>query len=148
MSLALCQCPPPGRPCDCISTWHTPIVICGVPFCVHSPADRSSRQGCQSGTGQRIAQKERYCQPGLGDRQIAHTPQTPHAWKNTIYFGLRWLLSPSGDLGIGLVWDNRTTGPHRTATFRSDCWNPLQTELNYLWGVLSCSQDDIRWFSD
>ena len=24
------------------------------------------------------------------------------------------LLSPSGDLGIGLVWDNRTTGPHRT----------------------------------
>ena len=24
---------------------------------------------------------------------------------------LRLLLSPSGDLGIGLVWDNRTTGP-------------------------------------
>ena len=53
-------------------------------------------------------------------------------------------LSPSGDLGIGLVWDN-PTGPHRT-TFRSDCWNPLQSELNHLWGVLSCSQDDIRWF--
>ena len=28
----------------------------------------------------------------------------------------------------------------------SDCWNPLQAELNYLWWVLSCSQDDIRWF--
>ena len=37
-------------------------------------------------SGQRIAQKERYCQPGLGDRQIAHTYQTPHAWKNTILF--------------------------------------------------------------
>ena len=55
------------------------------------------------------------------------------------------LLSPSGDLGIGLVWDNHPdhpTGP----TFWSHCWNPLQTELNYLGGVLSCSQDDIRWF--
>ena len=51
-------------------------------------------------------------------------------------------LSPSGDLGISLVWDNNRTGP----TFWSDCWNPLQSELNYLWGVLSCSQDDIRWF--
>ena len=46
-----------------------------------------------------------------------------------LHFGL---LSPSGDLGIGLVWDN-PTGPHRTTTFQSDCWNPLQTELNYLW---------------
>ena len=55
-------------------------------------------------------------------------------------------LSPSGELGIGLVWDNNRTGPDPTATFQSDCWNPLQTELNYLWGVLSCSQDDIRWF--
>ena len=52
-------------------------------------------------------------------------------------------LSPSGDLGIGLVWDNH---PDRTGpTFWSDCWNPLQTELNYLWGLLSCSQDDIAW---
>ena len=25
----------------------------------------------------------------------------------------------------------------------SDCWNPLQAELNYLLWVLSCSQDDI-----
>ena len=49
----------------------------------------------------------------------------------------RWLLSPSGDLGIGLVWDN-PTGPD-PAAFWSDCWNPLQTELNYLWWVLSCS---------
>ena len=32
------------------------------------------------------------------------------------------LLSPSGDLGIGLVWDNH---PHHRTTFRSDCWNPL-----------------------
>ena len=53
------------------------------------------------------------------------------------------LLSPSGDLGISLVRRNRTP-----PTFWSDCWNPLQSELNYLWGVLSCSQDDIRWFSD
>ena len=28
----------------------------------------------------------------------------------------------------------------------SDCWNSLQAELNYLWWVLSYSQDDIRWF--
>ena len=55
------------------------------------------------------------------------------------------LLSPSGDLGISLVWHNLSP-PHRTATFRFECWNPLQSELNYLWGVLSCSQDDIRWF--
>ena len=55
-------------------------------------------------------------------------------------------LSPSGDLGIGLVWHN-LSGPHPTPpTFWSHCWNPLQTELNFLWGVLSCSQDDIRWF--
>ena len=54
------------------------------------------------------------------------------------------LLSLSGDLGIGLVWDNLSL-PHRT-TFRSECWNPLQTELKYLWWVLSCYQDDIRWF--
>ena len=31
-------------------------------------------------------------------------------------------------------------------TMFSDCWNPLQAELNYLWWVLSYSQDDIRWF--
>ena len=61
-------------------------------------------------------------------------------WETTV---AAFLLSPSGDLGIGLVWDNHPT--HRTTTFQSDCWNPLQTELNYLWGVLSCSQDDIRW---
>ena len=47
------------------------------------------------------------------------------------------------------VWSEITihpTPPDRTTKFRSDCWNPLQTELNYLWWVLSCSQDDIRWF--
>ena len=62
---------------------------------------------------------------------------------NSLFLGSIRLcfLSPSGDLGIGLVWDN-PTGP----TFWSHCWNPLQTELNYLGGVLSCSQDDIRWF--
>ena len=54
-------------------------------------------------------------------------------------------LSPSGDLGIGLVWHNQSP-PHPGPTFWSHCWNPLQTELNFLWGVLSCSQDDIRWF--
>ena len=62
------------------------------------------------------------------------------------YWRLLAFLSPSGDLGIGLVWDNHPTPPHWTTTFRSDCWNPLQTELNYLWRVLSCSQDNIRWF--
>ena len=46
-------------------------------------------------------------------------------------------LSPSGDLGIGLVWHN-LSNPHRTA-FWSDWWNPPQTELNHLWWVLSCS---------
>ena len=62
-----------------------------------------------------------------------------------LHFFYLFLLSPSGDLGIGLVWDNPT--PPRTGpTFWSDCWNPLQSELNYLWGVLICSQDDIRWF--
>ena len=52
-------------------------------------------------------------------------------------FFQHYFLSPSGDLGIGLVWDNHP--PHQTTTFRSDCWNPLQTELNHLWWVLSCS---------
>ena len=106
-------------------------------------------------------------------------------------------LSPSGDLGIGPVWDNLSP-PDQThflvrllksssnwtklsmmdhqlfwgwyqmildvfrcsqqfsngfrlfsscfPTMFSHCWNPLQAELNYLWWVLSCSQDDIRWF--
>ena len=47
-------------------------------------------------------------------------------------------LSPSGDLGIGLVWDNHPSYPTRP-TFWSVCWNPLQTELKYLWWFLSCS---------
>ena len=56
------------------------------------------------------------------------------------------LLSPSGDLGVRLVWHNLSPPDHPTPpTFWSECWNPLQTEINYLWGVLSCSQD-IRWF--
>ena len=65
-----------------------------------------------------------------------HIPHICPYWYTTA------LLSTSRDLGIGLVWDNLSTGP----TSWSDCWNPLQTELNYLWWVLSCSQDDIRWF--
>ena len=47
-----------------------------------------------------------------------------------------------------MVWSD-INYPHPTVlepTFRSDCWNPHQTELNYLWRVLSFSQDDIRWF--
>ena len=114
-----------------------------------------------------------------------------HEWGIT-----KELLSLSGDLGIGLVWDNRT-GPDRDFSVRlfksssnwtklsmrspqlfsgwyqmildvfrcsqqfsdvfrlfsdcflpmfSDCWNPLQAELNYIWWVLSYSQVDIRWF--
>ena len=55
---------------------------------------------------------------------------------------LWWFLSPSGDLGIGLVWHNLSPPD---PTFQSDCWNPLQNELNYLWWVLSCSQDNIKW---
>ena len=56
-----------------------------------------------------------------------------------LFIAVRWSR-------IGLVWDNRT-GPHPTGpTFWTDYWNPLQTEINYLWGVLSWSQDDIRWF--
>ena len=41
-------------------------------------------------------------------------------------------LWPSGDPGNGLVWDDHhpPTHPHRPG-FWSDCWNPLQTELNY-----------------
>ena len=52
-------------------------------------------------------------------------------------------VKASGDLGIGLVWHNLYPSD---PSFRSDCWNPHQTELNYLWWVLSCSQDDIRCF--
>ena len=53
---------------------------------------------------------------------------------------LHFFLSPSGDLGIGLVWHNLSPLDHPTPpTFWSHCWNPLQTELNYLWWV-RCSQ--------
>ena len=54
-------------------------------------------------------------------------------------------LSPSGDLGIGLVWDNNPTGPDSFLVRllkSSSNW----TKLSMM--VLSCSQDDIRWFSD
>ena len=58
-------------------------------------------------------------------------------WRCSIF------LSPSGDLGIDLVWDNWTR-PVQTSpppTFWSHCWNPLQTEPNFLG---SCYQDDFR----
>ena len=70
------------------------------------------------------------------DFKLGQVPLRP-----TKNFKSQTLLSPSGDLGIGLVWHNLSP-----PTFWSHCWNPLQTELNFLWGVLSCSQDDIRWF--
>ena len=56
-------------------------------------------------------------------------------------------LSPWGDLGIGLVSNPSilSTQPN-TATFWYECWNLIQTELNYQWWVLSCSQDDVRCF--
>ena len=57
-----------------------------------------------------------------------------------------WPGSPSSGLltlGIGLVWDILS---YPYPTFYYECWNLLQTELNYLWWDLSCSQDDIRCF--
>ena len=52
-------------------------------------------------------------------------------------------LSPSGDLGIGLVWDNHPdrTGPHRT-TFRSDCW----TSSNWTKSSMMGPQLFLGWY--
>ena len=65
-----------------------------------------------------------------------------------IYFLLSWtvfaFLSPSGDLGIGLVWDNLSP-PHPTTHFLARLLKSLSKWMN-LWRVLSCSRDDIRWF--
>ena len=56
-------------------------------------------------------------------------------------------LSPWGDLGNGLVSDPSILSTETyTATFWYECWNLIQTELNYQWWVLSCSQDDVRCF--
>ena len=57
---------------------------------------------------------------------------------------LNIILSPSGDLGVALIWDNHPSTP--LAASWLDRWNPLPTELNYLWWVLSCFRDDIRSF--
>ena len=91
--------------------------------------------------------------PGLGLSGCPHKwntygnlPQWSAGLGNRRSQNINTLLSPSGDLGISLVWHNLSPPHHPTATFRFECWNPLQSELNYLWGVLSCSQDDIRWF--
>ena len=115
-----------------------PLQPLTVSFCHHEaeaglrPATpRLGRTGFSLGFSQCLASRLR-CSPRIG----------PKMW----FTGGPNFLSLSGDLGIGLVWDNNRTPPHPTATFRSDCWNPFQSELNYLWGVLSCSQDDIRWF--
>ena len=56
-------------------------------------------------------------------------------------------LSPWGDLGNGLISDPSILSTETyTATFWYECWNLIQTELNYQWWVLSCSQDDVRCF--
>ena len=62
-------------------------------------------------------------------------------WSSTD--SILFFLSPSGDLGISLVWRN-LSGPDRHFSVR--LLKSSQSEQNYLWGVLSCSQDDIRWF--
>ena len=58
-------------------------------------------------------------------------------WHCSMIFGFshegRSLLPPSGDIGTGLVWYNHPPQPNTPSTFWSDCWNPLQAELNYLW---------------
>ena len=46
------------------------------------------------------------------------------------FFSLGMFLSPSGDLGIGMVWDNHPPPSYPIRTFWSECWNLLQTELN------------------
>ena len=59
-----------------------------------------------------------------------------------------WLLfSPSGDLGIGLIWDNHLIPIHPTP-YNFLVWElkSSSTELNYLWWVFGCSQDDVRCF--
>ena len=38
--------------------------------------------------------------------------------------------------GSGLILDNHPINP----TYQYECWNLVQTKLNYLWLVLSCSQ--------
>ena len=61
-------------------------------------------------------------------QKIIETPSTSLHLKD-----ISSLLSPSGDLGIGLVWDNPTPprlfGPTVEILFK----------LNYLWWALSCS---------
>ena len=132
-------------------------------------------------------------------RSLSNKMRHSNFWaRDAIPYQFCNFLSPSGDLGFGLVWQNLSPLDHPTdflvpllksssnwtkssmrvpqlfsgwyhmilGVFRcsqlfsdvfrlfsncfpmmfSDCWNPLQAELNYLWWVLSCSQDDIRWF--
>lgn len=55
-------------------------------------------------------------------------------WEETI----SCLLS-SGDVGIGLVWDNHLIPYNISVWILKFC-------SNYLWWVLSCSQNDVRCF--
>ena len=81
--------------------------------------------------------------------------KSPSSWTKLLW----WVLSCSQDD----ISDDFRCFPMFSAVFRcfltvfrlfsncfptmfSDCWIPLQAELNYLWWVLSCSLDDIRWF--
>ena len=54
-------------------------------------------------------------------------------WEETI----SCFLSLSGDLGIGLVWDNHLIPYNISVCILKSC-------SNYLWWVLSCSQNDVR----
>ena len=56
-------------------------------------------------------------------------------WKETI----SCFLSLLGDLGNGLVWDNHLIPYNILVWILKSC-------LNYLWWVLSCSQNDVRCF--
>ena len=56
------------------------------------------------------------------------------------------LLSPSGELVIGLVWDNLPTLSLSYPTFRSECWN-LQSECAPIIVLSLCyNLREVWWF--
>ena len=100
---------------------------------------------------------------------LAILHKQPDAWLWTTTFSVfsvfdlrRGLLSPSGDLGIGLVWDNNRTGPDSFLVRlmkSSSNWTKLfirgpqlfSGSYQMILGVFRCSQlfsDVFRLFSD